>query len=285
MRAADMLPCDGDSEVREQLKNPPDWREQRAKVHARYKAMGPTVIDDAIRFVAKNRRDGKYTPRPVPFVHPKRDLADDQKLVWILAQMALTDTLPPNEDGSDRQLLMQVSGDAGCGKTHVVHCLQNDSEFLKLGRVVTPTGTAAVQLGGIAETAHSSLYLPIGDCRAGPLDLEMMRNLELKWPKGVRLLIIDEKGMLAQVLLKWIDIRLRALFDPDRPFGGIHVILCGDFQQLDPVKARALYDFSRCNNRDDSDLMYKAQDLYKLFTTVVELTTNYRLKRKAGRTV
>ena len=45
----------------------------------------------------------------------------------------------------------------------------------------------------------------------------------------MRLLIIDEKGMLAQVLLKWIDIRLRALFDPHKPFGGIHVILFGDY--------------------------------------------------------
>jgi hypothetical protein len=87
--------------------------------------------------------------------------------------------------------------------------------------------------------------------------------------------------MFAQVLLKWMDIRLRALFDPDKPFGGIHLILCGDYKQLGPVLARSLYDLSSCN-RNDSALVHKAQDLYELFTTVIELKINYRMKKKQG---
>lgn len=237
--------------------------------------MGPNVIDDAIRFVKKNRREGNAAPRPVPFVNPKHDLDDDQRNAWVLIQMALTDSLPPNEDGSARQLLMHVCGDAGCGKSHLVHCLMNDPEFFKRGRVVTPTGTSAVQLGGNAETAHSKLHLPIGDSRT-TLDMEAMRRLELMWPEGVRVLIIDEKGMLAQVLLAWIDIRLRALFDADKPFGGIHVILLGDFQQLDPVQERALYDLTNCDNRKDSRLVYTAQDLYEMFDIAIELTNVIR---------
>jgi hypothetical protein len=109
-----------------------------------------------------------------------------------------------------------------------------------------------------------------------------MARLELDWPDGVRVLIIDEKGMLAQVLLAWIDIRLRTLFDSDKPFGDIHVILLGDFQQLDPVQARTLYDLTRCDNRKDSALVYRAQDLYEKFDIAIELTTNYRMKQKPG---
>ena len=237
--AADMIQCDADSGVREQLKNPEGWREIRRKATECFKKLGPNAIDDAIRFVSKNRKEGNAAPRPVPFVDPKTDLDKDQRNAWILIQMALTDSLPPNADGTDRQLLMHVCGDAGCGKSHLIHCLMTDPEFFKRGRVVTPTGTSAVQLGGNATTAHSKLYLPIGDKRT-TLDMEAMRRLELEWPEGVRVLLIDEKGMLAQVLLAWIDIRLRALFDGDKPFGGIHVILLGDFQQLDPVQARGL---------------------------------------------
>ena len=81
MSAADMLPCDADSDVREMLKNPPDWSEQREKVTARYRALGDTVLDDALTFVTKNRREGISCPRPVPFVHPRDDLDDDQRLV------------------------------------------------------------------------------------------------------------------------------------------------------------------------------------------------------------
>ena len=67
--------------------------------------MGENVIDDALRFLAKNRKEGKTCPRPVPCVHPRDDLDDDQRLVWILTQMAMSDSLPPNDDDSDRQLL------------------------------------------------------------------------------------------------------------------------------------------------------------------------------------
>ena len=112
--------------------------------------------------------------------------------------------------------------------------------------------------------------------------MEAMRRLEQMWPDGVRLLIIDEKGMLAQVLLRWIDIRLRTLYNPNLPFGGIHVILLGDYQQLDPVQERTLHDTTRCNNRKDSALVYKAQELYKKFNIVVELTKNYRMQKKKG---
>ena len=178
MSAADMLPCDSDAEVREMLQNSPEWREHRRKATEKFKKLGSNVIDDALKFVAKNRREGKACPRPVPIIDPKTDLDEQQRLVWTLSQMAVTDSLPPNDDGTDRQLLMHVSGDAGCGKSHIIHCLQNDPDFLKRARFLTPTGTAAVQLGN-AQTAHSGLYLPIGECRAGPLDMDAMRSFEL----------------------------------------------------------------------------------------------------------
>ena len=112
--------------------------------------------------------------------------------------------------------------------------------------------------------------------------MDTMRTLELIWPEGIRLLIIDEKGMLAQVLLWYIDLRLRTLFDSDLPFGGIHIMLFGDYQQLGPVKERTLFDMTRCNDRKDSVLIYKAQELYKSFNLVVELKTNYRMRKQPG---
>ena len=179
MGAANMLPCDADSEVREMLKNQTGWREQRKKVTAEYRKLGQSVIDDAMKFVSKNRREGNASPRPIPFLHPRNDLDADQRLVWTLAQMAMTNSLPPNDDNTDRQLLMHVCGDAGCGKSHIIHCLQNDPDFHKRARILTPTGVAAVLLGN-AQTAHSGLYLPIGDIRSGPLDMEAMRRLDAR---------------------------------------------------------------------------------------------------------
>ena len=99
----------------------------------------------------------------------------------------------------------------------------------------------------------------------------------------MRLLIIDEKGMLAQVLLIWIGIRLRTLFDENLQFGGIHVMLLGDYQQLDSVQERTLHDKTRCDTRKESALVYKVQELYEMFNTVVELKENYRMRQKKRR--
>ena len=43
------------------LTNPADWYEQRMKVYHKYASKGPSVIDDAMRFVEKNRKEGNHT--------------------------------------------------------------------------------------------------------------------------------------------------------------------------------------------------------------------------------
>ena len=42
------------------------------------------------------------------------------------------------------------------------------------------------------------------------------------------LILIDEASMITPVTLARIDLRLRHCFDSQLPFGGKHVLLCGD---------------------------------------------------------
>ena len=42
------------------------------------------------------------------------------------------------------------------------------------------------------------------------------------------LILIDEASMITPVTLARIDLRLRHCFDPELPFGGKHILLCGD---------------------------------------------------------
>ncbi|XP_044716520.1 PIF1-like helicase domain-containing protein [Hirsutella rhossiliensis] len=61
--------------------------------------------------------------------------------------------------------------------------------------------------------------------------------------RDVRYLVIDEKSMLGLRQLSWIDKRLRQVF-PARAaefFGGISIILVGDFFQLPPIANKPLY--------------------------------------------
>ena len=58
---------------------------------------------------------------------------------------------------------------------------------------------------------------------------------------SVRLLVIDEVSQLTAKLIDDLDKKLRLITGVRKPFGGLHVILCGDFVQLPPVSASPLY--------------------------------------------
>ena len=51
----------------------------------------------------------------------------------------------------------------------------------------------------------------------------------------VNILIIDEISMYTPVTMARIDRRLRDCLNSDQPFGGLHVILLGEFWQFEPV--------------------------------------------------
>ncbi|KAJ5409432.1 uncharacterized protein N7487_003791 [Penicillium crustosum] len=55
--------------------------------------------------------------------------------------------------------------------------------------------------------------------------------------------VVDEKSMISLRQLYWIDQRCRQIFPESRnvPFGGLNIILAGDFYQLPPVFNKPLY--------------------------------------------
>ena len=71
--------------------------------------------------------------------------------------------------------------------------------------------------------------------------------------------MIDEKSMVDLKMLSLIDDRLRVIFPATshQPFGGINILLCGDFFQLPPVGGKPLY--SRRASHVDG---IKGQQLY-----------------------
>ena len=59
-------------------------------------------------------------------------------------------------------------------------------------------------------------------------------------------LIIDEKSMLGLKHLGWLDRRCRQIFphQADDFFGGLNILLGGDFHQLPPVGCKPLFSTS-----------------------------------------
>ena len=127
-------------------------------------------------------------------------------------------------------------GGAGTGKS--VTCETVVSEFAT-GRVrvntVAPSGTAAVNVG--AQTLHSFFGLG-ASTNIGIDDLvKRMKPTVRTRIDNTETLIIDEISMVSSETFDRMDRLAKAAREkPDKPFGGMQVIVLGDFCQLPPVK-------------------------------------------------
>ncbi|MDF1827735.1 MAG: PIF1 family DEAD/DEAH box helicase [Legionellaceae bacterium] len=128
-----------------------------------------------------------------------------------------------------------LTGAAGAGKTYVlnqyIRYLKNHGVCVA---VTASTGIAATHVQGT--TIHAWSGIGVRN-HVTQHDLEKL----LKIPrirshyKKTHVLIIDEVSMLHPYQLDMVDKIARYMRNCDEPFGGIQVVLCGDFFQLPPV--------------------------------------------------
>lgn len=126
-----------------------------------------------------------------------------------------------------------LTGAAGSGKTYTLN------QFIKLAKnsgkhvsVTATTGLAATHLGG--NTIHAWSGIGIYDHLARNF-AEKMSKSRAEIIKNTDILIIDEISMLHDFRLDMVEEICRTIRQNDEPFGGIQVILCGDFFQLPPI--------------------------------------------------
>ncbi len=142
-------------------------------------------------------------------------LNDKQRLAF--------DLITSQNDDNAKPVHMIVSGTASTGETYLISAVK---QVLGAHCIVTATtGIAAFSING--QTLHSAAQLPIREYR--DLQGDSLQRLQLRL-EGKRFLIVDEMSMIGHKMLSSLDNRLRAgTGKEDIPFGGMSVILMGDF--------------------------------------------------------
>jgi len=129
-----------------------------------------------------------------------------------------------------------LTGSAGSGKTYLLNKYIKYLESHGVPVAVTAsTGIAATHMNGM--TIHSWSGLGIKD-HLDERELEKLEERKYLWKRfdKARVLIIDEISMLEGKQLEMVERICRRFKRNDKPFGGLQVILSGDFFQLPPVR-------------------------------------------------
>lgn len=129
---------------------------------------------------------------------------------------------------------VMLTGSAGSGKTHLLRDFIKEAKASgKNVSVTATTGLAASHLGG--NTIHSWSGIGIHDYVPDNF-YEHLSKTRRDTIKKTDVLIIDEISMLHHYRLDMVDEIARIVRErQDEPFGGIQIVLCGDFFQLPPV--------------------------------------------------
>lgn len=145
-----------------------------------------------------------------------------------------------------------INGQAGCGKSVLIDLFRKN---LSDSQVLAYTGVAALNVSGITIHRYFGLFPHIKTIE----DYKKMCSSRTKVPwKSIKRIIIDEISMVSPDMFILLDEICRYHTRKNIPFGGIKLILVGDWFQLPSIKDRD----KECNE-EDPDFIFQT-DLWKL---------------------
>lgn len=143
-----------------------------------------------------------------------------------------------------------LTGKPGAGKSYLTNkyidwLLDNTSTTIE---VCASTGIAALNIKG--KTLHSFLGIRNDEVTDDDIKDIIENQYSQQRIRATDVLIIDEVSMVSATLLDLADIICRHIRKDPRPFGGMRVIVVGDFFQLPPVKGEFAFNASVWDKAD-----------------------------------
>ena len=162
-----------------------------------------------------------------------------------------------------------LRGGNGIGKSFLIKVV---TEYLKLVLrypnqnldqpsvlVTVFTGKAATGMNGL--TLHSLFHLPVKYKKPSDETLHMLRSSY----QYLKVLIIDEILMIGRETFGHLDIALKAIMQNSLPFGGVSLLVVGQFLQLSPINQKGvLMELSKGSYRSFNRWLWENFQLHEL---------------------
>ena len=159
-----------------------------------------------------------------------------------------------------------ITGGAGTGKSYLISILEEyyNQESISDNLIITSTtGLSALNING--QTIHSWSGLnPDIDINNVELFVKKIQNDYSKLNNYLytKTLIIDEISMLDGATLDFLNKVSQQIRNNNQPFGGIQIILIGDFYQLPPVN-NTKFAFESCIWNELIDYTIILKEIYR----------------------
>jgi ATP-dependent DNA helicase PIF1 len=129
-----------------------------------------------------------------------------------------------------------LTGCGGTGKSFIIKLFKKIYNHQRIIAVTSTTGTSALLINGT--TLHSYLGIGLGKGSVSDLISLIMKKtyIRKRW-NDLDTLIIDEISMLSPELFDKLEEIARKIRRNQKPFGGIQLILTGDFLQLPVINS------------------------------------------------
>ena len=205
------------------------------------------IEDEDERIIAKIEAVQDVIP-PTPEIARNDALWTDEK--GPLATTNIADKAPTQDHGPvlnpEQQQVVDLiiaghnvfyTGPAGCGKSTVLRAFTH--RLKKSGKKVTilaPTGRAALNVGGMTTWTYAG-WTP--DMHSRPLGvLKKYAHGDFVWKRlnETDILVIDEISMVENLHLERLSAVMKEARGNKRAFGGVQVVVTGDFCQLPPPR-------------------------------------------------
>ena len=174
---------------------------------------------------------------------------------------------------------MILYGEGGTGKSKVIQTIT--SLFRQRGvedilQKTSYTGIAASLIDG--QTMHTLAGMSLK--RKGKMSSDCRRRLEETWANK-HYLIIDEYSMISKTFLQKFALKIkqaRKCVDDEDWWGGLNVIMCGDFHQFPPVAVGRSECLFKPTENEEAHPRVIGRQIYEGFSMVVILKQQRRVK-------